>query len=116
MIKNHKLIATRYLKTWFIMDLVSIIPFELLPLPPTFRAMRLIRLLRLLKLARVLKASSVIARYETRMSMSYAQRDIIKIHAPVAEDRPQFARAWAYFRNKTHSTVNQIQLDLEHRS
>merc|ERR1712224_96879 len=79
MIKNHKLIATRYLKTWFIMDLVSIIPFELLPLPPTFRAMRLIRLLRLLKLARVLKASSVIARYETRMSMSYAQRDIIKM-------------------------------------
>ena len=51
----------------------------MLPLPKAFRAVRLIRLMRLLKLARVAKASRVLARYETKLSITYAQRDILKM-------------------------------------
>ena len=79
LIKNHRMIVKRYLYTWFTLDLLSIIPYELLPLPKAFRAVRLIRLMRLLKLARVAKASRVLARYETKLSITYAQRDILKM-------------------------------------
>ena len=62
MVKSRKLIARRYLKGWFTIDLISIVPFELLTVPPQMKMVRLIRLLRLLKLARVLKASRLLAR------------------------------------------------------
>ena len=78
LIKSRKAIARRYLRGWFSVDFVSVIPFELLPVPPSFKMMRLIRLLRLLKLARVLKASRMLARYETVIDLTYAQRDMVK--------------------------------------
>jgi hypothetical protein len=76
LIKSRTMIAKRYMKGWFIIDISSCVPFGvLLPVP---RQMRLLRLLKLLKLARVAKASRLLARYETAISVSYATRDMMK--------------------------------------
>jgi hypothetical protein len=70
MVDDRKMIAKRYLKGWFIIDMVSIIPFDVL-LQASFeknynflirfaklgRLYKLIKLTRLLKLAKVVKES-----------------------------------------------------------
>ena len=86
LIRDHKKIAIRYLTTWFIFDLVSTIPFDVIAAAasdPTTgdpndmstadanaalkvvrgaRLVRLIRLTRLLKLGRLLRAQRIVAR------------------------------------------------------
>lgn len=57
-IEDHKEIAVRYLKGWFIIDLISIVPFDLIlhtnqNILKSLRISRLIKLYRLLRLLRV---------------------------------------------------------------
>ena len=60
MLKSHKLIAKKYLTSWFFLDVITVFPFDLMYLggafgppeaanvdPATLRAIRLMRLLRL---------------------------------------------------------------------
>ena len=79
MIKNHHMIIKRNLRTWFIPDFFSCIDPTFIPGGDNFKAVRLVRLVRLFKLFKMLKASRMLARYETKMSMSYAHRDILKM-------------------------------------
>jgi len=84
-INDRGRIASRYLKSWFIIDFTSIIPFDLIGLLQTsddnsksgsatnLKMIRLIKLLRLLKLLRVLKSSRIIRRWEAQIGMSYAK-------------------------------------------
>eukprot|EP00966_Prymnesium_polylepis_P228228 5282040-Prymnesium_polylepis.2 len=61
MIKSHRRIARNYLKSWFLLDFISILPFDILVVagvinteavnPSMLRMVRMIRLMRLLKLA-----------------------------------------------------------------
>ena len=72
LVQSVPLIARRYLRSWFAIDLFSILPFDVLALTlnspklQKLKAIRLIRLLRLLKLVRVLKASQERARVPSR--------------------------------------------------
>ena len=63
MIHDHRVIAKTYLSSWFLLDIVSVLPFDvimvadpsLLEPGPMTRSFRLIRILRLMKLMRVLR-------------------------------------------------------------
>ena len=97
-----KLIAKTYLRGWFTLDLISLIPstFDIVPLVGSssnaterwracgpwrclvvsgesnaisrFKGLRVIRVCRLIKLTRLLRASRMLRRWETRMSINYA--------------------------------------------
>jgi len=61
-VTDHKEIAKNYIKSWFFLDLLSVLPVDML---------RMVRLLRLTKLLRIFRASRVLKRWETRITMSY---------------------------------------------
>jgi len=69
-IRSRRRICTRYVQGWFMLDLVSIIPFEALgaifkdAALQRFKVVRAIRFLRLLKLARVLRATRLVDRWK----------------------------------------------------
>ena len=89
-IVDHKLIAKRYVKSWFLIDLVSTVPFDVIANSgasndpdasealQNLKVLRVIRLFRLIKLARVLRASRIFKRWETKIAMSYAMQSLIK--------------------------------------
>ena len=66
-----------YIKSWFPIDIVSVIPFDLVSLayPPLaeLKMMRMIRLLRLLKLARTMRISRMLSRWEAKSPLSYVK-------------------------------------------
>lgn len=79
-----KNIARHYLATWFVIDFVSLIPYDLLGLifqsPELQKAktLRITKLLRLLKLARVLRASRIFQRWETVLAINYNELNLWK--------------------------------------
>mmetsp|Transcript_153489 Transcript_153489/g.490716 ORF Transcript_153489/g.490716 Transcript_153489/m.490716 type:complete len:735 (-) Transcript_153489:49-2253(-) len=83
-VTNHRRISRHYVRTWFPIDAVSIIPFDLLgllidsPGVEHFKALKILRLLRILKLLRVLRASRLMHRMESRMSITYATFNLLK--------------------------------------
>jgi hypothetical protein len=83
-VRDHRKIVLRYIKSWFFIDLVSIIPFDLLSMVlnsgafQKLKVLRTIRVLRLLKLVRVLRASRILKRWEASMSVSYAYLAMFK--------------------------------------
>jgi potassium voltage-gated channel Eag-related subfamily H protein 7 len=85
MVSEPRLIVKNYLTSWFIIDFVSILPFDLLGLLysdvaafQALKSVKAVRLLRLLKLMRVLRASRVFKRWETRISINYSQLSLAK--------------------------------------
>ena len=84
LIRNHKRIAERYLKTWFLIDVGTVLPFDLVTVaaPDLFavtcgsgssillKGVKLLRTLRLVKLVRVLRASRIVQRWESAISIS----------------------------------------------
>ena len=74
---DNKKIVLNYLSSWFLLDVLTTVPFDLI-----FKAftgggsdsstVRVVRLLRVLKLARILRASRILKRWEDHMSFSYA--------------------------------------------
>jgi hypothetical protein len=85
LIRDHKIIAKRYLKGWFLLDVLSVLPFDLLTIAapgavadgPMAKSFKLVRIMRLVKLARVLRASRIIQRWENRISVSYSTRSLL---------------------------------------
>lgn len=90
-INKRKLIAKRYISTWFIIDFISCIPFQfintdedsnedfnkLLRLIRLSRFYRLFKLLRLLKMIRLIRSSSYFRRYIKRIKANYAAGRLI---------------------------------------
>ena len=76
--------AIRYLKSWFILDVVTIFPFDALVLFPTIdqapmlRIPRLLRLGRLAKVIRIVAESDVVKRFEETTSMKYGHLRLVK--------------------------------------
>ena len=69
---DHKKIALKYLKSWFIIDLLSCLPFDIMiegkssfnilaRITRTSRLYKMIRLLRLLKILQIAKKNKIIA-------------------------------------------------------
>lgn len=76
LVKDLASIRHNYLRTWFLVDIISVLPLDILAVtsssPSQLKAMRLIRLLRLLKLMRVIKASRILQRFEEKITVPYA--------------------------------------------
>ncbi|KAF0720264.1 Aste57867_451 [Aphanomyces stellatus] len=83
--------AFKYLHGWFILDLVSIIPFDYISLYITgpdpnqsaggvhlSRLPRLLRMFRLTKILKVVNASRIFKRYESHISIKYGYLRLIK--------------------------------------
>mmetsp|Transcript_104032 Transcript_104032/g.333449 ORF Transcript_104032/g.333449 Transcript_104032/m.333449 type:complete len:824 (+) Transcript_104032:59-2530(+) len=77
-------IAARYVKGWFAIDFISILPFDVVFLLSSsayvqrMQAIKVIRLLRLVKLARLLRVVRLFRRFEVRTSISYGQLSLVK--------------------------------------
>jgi len=97
---QHKII-THYLKTWFAIDVISIVPFDLVGMlseseeMKKMKGIKVIRLLRLLKLLRVLKASRLFRRFEVRMSITYGTFALLKFFCILLLITHWLANLWA---------------------
>ena len=84
LVKDLDKIRSHYLRTWFTVDFVSIVPFDLLSDLGNSSALeklgviRMVRLLRLLKMLRVLKANRMFKRWECAIAIPYASLSLAK--------------------------------------
>lgn len=106
---DNKKIARHYLKGWFIIDLLSVIPFSLIgdlsgsSTLNQLMILRLIRLLRLIKLARVIRASRLFKRWEMNTDVSYSTMAMFK-HMVVTIVSTHWVRARALQRRVSPPT------------
>jgi potassium voltage-gated channel Eag-related subfamily H protein 7 len=74
LIRSMHLIVRHYLRSWFIIDFVSIIPFDTLTLVlgesfSKMKAIKVIRLLRLLKLAKIFRSFALYDKYKAKLAI-----------------------------------------------
>ncbi|KAJ8606509.1 hypothetical protein CTAYLR_005911 [Chrysophaeum taylorii] len=76
---DHGKIAKRYAKSWLTLDVLGILPYDMLP-GLTRRAgyLRLVRLVRLMKMLRVFKNPRIMARVGKRITLRAGTQAIIK--------------------------------------
>lgn len=80
LIKDLKRVRRNYLCSWFPLDFVSCMPFDVVgwwtksELLQRLKLVRIIRLMRLLKLMRVMRSSRIFKRLEASISVSYSVR------------------------------------------
>ena len=105
MIRNHARLAKGYLRGWFAIDLVSVLPVDIIvalgpDIMPTdnsaiVRVVRLLRIARLFKLMRVLRASRIIQRWENAIAVSTSTRSIVTAWFSFVVILHWFACVWA---------------------
>jgi potassium voltage-gated channel Eag-related subfamily H protein 7 len=106
-VRNRAAIRRHYLKGWFTIDLVSILPFDIVAFVlqdgalGKMKALRIIRLMRLLKLVRIMRASRIFQRWETDISVSYSMLSLCKFLLMIVIVGHWLACAWALL----HETV-----------
>jgi hypothetical protein len=99
-VEDFSEIRAAYLRGWFAVDLVSIIPFWIIDLIggmgelSLFKVVRIIRLLRLLKLARMVRASRIFKRWEAKMSIPYSIVGLCKFGLTLLVAGHWMACAW----------------------
>ena len=101
---NKKKIRSHYLRGWFTIDLLSVIPFELMMQvgliqtgqTSMLRLTRTVRLLRLVKLLRILRASRLVARWQSFFGISYAVFKMIQFFLMTFFVVHLMACAWAW--------------------
>ena len=81
---HHPTIIKKYLKGWFIIDVISVMPFDLLSFifengeVGKLKILRVLRLLRLMKLLRILRAGRIFQRLETQYQIDYSRLELAK--------------------------------------
>lgn len=70
-------IVSNYVKSWFLLDIVSIVPIEYMA-GSEAKVMRLLRLFRLFKLAKVLQSEKLVSRVSKHIDVSTKMQTIIK--------------------------------------
>ena len=109
---DHKAIACRYLKSWFIIDFTSCLPFDMVGMVfesdslSSLKVLRVIRLCRLIKLLRILKASRVLKRVQDSLDMSFTAMSLIKFFVSVMVVVHWTACTWGMVPNIEESEVN----------
>jgi hypothetical protein len=85
MVKDQRKIAERYVKSWFVLDVLSCLPIDVVSYYfeseelEDFKIMRVIRLFRLIKLSRVLRAPRILQRWEAEFALPSAYVKIVKL-------------------------------------
>jgi len=105
-IRNRQKIAQAYLRSWFIVDLLCIIPYDdITNMMDTsqsiskLKVFRMMRVMRLFKLARILKASRVVKRWENRMSLKTAKLYLVRFSILIIVSCHWMACIWGFFWN-----------------
>lgn len=74
-------LARWYLTSWFLLDVSTIIPFDILTwqnvIGGPVKIVKLLRVLRLLKMAKVLRASAIIQRWESSFAVSSTKQQLM---------------------------------------
>ena len=102
LIRNRKVIAKKYLCSWFAIDVVSVLPFDYVTIGsdttsggPGLRSFRLFRILRLAKLVRMLRASRIIQRWQNAIDLSSSEMSLLEILLAYSIFVHWFACLWA---------------------
>ncbi|KAH8053526.1 N-acetyl-beta-D-galactosaminidase [Aureococcus anophagefferens] len=98
-VKERRLIARHYARTWMLPDLIALVPFDLLTYEPfnihlssvVVTALRLLRLVRMLKLGRVV---TLVERWSEASSVPYAYIEICKLMSFIFMTVHWVACAW----------------------
>jgi len=84
-LKDPSAIRKRYLSSWFPIDAISVLPFDIFFLTiddaasvSGIKILRCIRLLRLIKLVRILRTSRLILRWQNRFAISFSTQKLAK--------------------------------------
>mmetsp|Transcript_52307 Transcript_52307/g.138684 ORF Transcript_52307/g.138684 Transcript_52307/m.138684 type:complete len:1229 (+) Transcript_52307:140-3826(+) len=99
-IHGHRAIAAHYLKHWFIIDLLSILPYDSFSLIfksdsiQNLKALRIIRLLRLVKLVRVFRASRIYQQWQNLIAVTFATQALLKFCVALFVVSHWLACAW----------------------
>mmetsp|Transcript_12460 Transcript_12460/g.15786 ORF Transcript_12460/g.15786 Transcript_12460/m.15786 type:complete len:770 (-) Transcript_12460:153-2462(-) len=111
-VKDLKKIQSNYLKGWFTIDLISILPFDVIAFFDgsgsfsTLKIVRVIRVLRLLKLVRVLRASRIFKRLENEITLSFSLQSLIKFTMMVLIGGHWLACVWALVGSLEFENLN----------
>jgi hypothetical protein len=121
LIKNHRKIVTRYLKGWFTIDFITILPFDTVELVSSkadgVETLRFLRLFRLFKLLRIIGASRIYSRAETRLGISTSTVTTIKLVITLTLLNHWLGCAWAmvaFLQPSTAKTWFSNWLDNQH--
>ena len=87
MIFDHKKIATHYLKTWFTLDLISSIPYDLIDIvqpnasvnSPIFKLFTLLRFIKVLRALRFFKVFRIFRRFKAVLQISQKARGPLQL-------------------------------------
>lgn len=105
-------IARNYLKSWFTIDLLSLLPFDLVstfvasPEIQRLKVVRIVRLFRLLKLFRVFRAKRIMARWETLIDFNYKLVSLIKFATMMFAFAHWMSCVWMLAANVNSACVN----------
>jgi hypothetical protein len=97
-------IVSHYLNTWFLIDLISIFPFDLIALQledqenksavVRVKGVKFLRAVRLLKLVRIIKALRLFKQYRSRIGVSYTTVFFLVTFAQLTFFTHLFACIW----------------------
>lgn len=103
LVRNPSKIFFKYLSGWFFIDLISVIPFELLGLLASDESsvgslgvLRVLRLMKLAKLLRIFRASRKLKQIQVYINLRYATMQLVKVifeisrNATVINDNIQY--------------------------
>lgn len=111
-IYDAKKIASNYLRGWFTIDILSLLPFDLIGLVATnpevrkLKAVRVVRLFRLLKLFRVFRAKRIMARWETLIDFNYKLVSLLKFACIMCAVAHWMSCVWMLAANINSACVN----------
>mmetsp|Transcript_15603 Transcript_15603/g.51245 ORF Transcript_15603/g.51245 Transcript_15603/m.51245 type:complete len:797 (-) Transcript_15603:107-2497(-) len=79
LVEYRPAIAANYFKSWFVVDVISIIPVDVISISMDnsggvnkLRILRIVRLMRLMKLLRIMRATRIFTRLESNLNVNYA--------------------------------------------
>lgn len=85
-VKDHRLIAKRYAKSWLMLDIISILPFDITsllnsdtPILSHLKGLRVIRAFRMLKLVRMMKAAKFVEDLQKYVAIAFAKMTLAKV-------------------------------------
>jgi len=105
LIKKQDIIIRVYMRGWFWIDLIAILPFDMIGVVASsddlnnLKALRIARLMRLFKLLRILRAGRMFDRWESSMAINYSVLTLVKFVALTVVVAHWLACLW-------HMTVN----------
>ena len=101
--RRHWKLATRYFKGWFALDVITILPFDILVLLQVLsgpvKGTKLLRIMRLLKLLKVLKSSAIIERWQSSVAITSSNLQLITFSLITVVLLHWFACGWCLLPN-----------------